>query len=125
MQKTLGLLAVAAAIALTAGVGASTAQSADGTFAGTAHWYGPGFHGKRAANGKVFDKNLMTAAHAHLPFGTKVKVTYPKSGKSAIVEINDRCAPMKHRVIDLSEGAAKTLGIYPSGSAKVECKVMP
>jgi len=124
MQKTMGLLAAAAAIACMNGVGAPS-QAADGSFAGTAHWYGPGFHGKRAANGKVFDKNLMTAAHAHLPFGTKVKVTYRKSGKSAIVEINDRCAPMKHRVIDLSEGAAKTLGIYPCGSAKVECKVMP
>lgn len=125
MQKTKGLLSVAIASVCLYGFCVLNAQSADGSFAGTAHWYGPGFHGKRAANGKVFNKNLMTAAHAHLPLGTKVKVTYPKSGKSAVVEINDRCAPMKHRVIDLSEGAAKLLGIYPRGTAIVECQVMP
>lgn len=102
----------------------SEARADDKSFAGTAHWYGPGFHGKRAANGKRFDKNLMTAAHAHLPLGTKVLVKHPKSGKSQIVEINDRCAPMKRRVIDLSEGAAKALGIYPAGTALVECQII-
>lgn len=105
-------------------LGTECTLAGDQSFSGTAHWYGPGFHGKRAANGKRFDKNLMTAAHAHLPFGTRVKVRHCKSGKTQIVEINDRCAPMKHRVIDLSEGAAKQLGIYPAGTAKVECEIV-
>jgi rare lipoprotein A len=104
--------------------GISQAQANDKTFSGTAHWYGPGFHGKRAANGKRFDKNLMTAAHTKLPFGTMVRVTHRKSGKTQVVEINDRCAPMRHRVIDLSEGAAKALGIYPSGTAIVQCDII-
>lgn len=93
-------------------------------FTGVAHWYGPGFHGKKAACGKRFDKDGITAAHADLPFGTKVRVTSIKTGKSTVVEITDRCAHMKHRVIDLSEGAAKAIGIYPSGSSRVKCEVV-
>lgn len=84
---------------------------------GIASWYGPGFHGRKTANGERFDQNAMTAAHRTLPFGTRVKVVDEKSGRSIIVRINDR-GPYAHgRVIDLSKAAAQALGV--NGLAKV------
>jgi len=84
---------------------------------GAASWYGPGFHGKRTANGETFNTNDLTAAHKTLPFGTKVRVTNEKTGKSVVVRINDR-GPYAHgRVIDLSKAAAEAVGI--AGTEKV------
>ena len=78
---------------------------------GKASWYGPGFHGRRTANGERFNTNDMTAAHRTLPFGTKVKVTNTKTGQSVVVRINDR-GPYAHgRVIDLSKASARAIGI--------------
>ncbi|WP_375461717.1 septal ring lytic transglycosylase RlpA family protein [uncultured Enterovirga sp.] len=86
--------------------------------AGVASWYGPGFHGRRTASGEVFNQNALTAAHRYLPFGTKVKVVDPKTGRSVIVRINDR-GPFAHgRVIDLSKASAQALGI--GGLARVQ-----
>ena len=80
-------------------------------------WYGPGFHGKRTANGERFNTNDLTAAHKTLPFGTKVRVTNERTGHPVVVRINDR-GPYAHgRVIDLSKAAAETVGI--SGLGKV------
>src|SRR3712207_6415512 len=62
---------------------------------GKASWYGPGFHGRRTANGERFDTNDLTAAHKTLPFGTKEKVTNARTGRSAVVRINDR-GPYAH-----------------------------
>src|SRR3954463_8034040 len=71
---------------------------------GVASWYGPGFHGKKTANGERFNTHDLTAAHKTLPFGTKVRVTNEQTGKSVVVRINDR-GPYAHgRVIDLSKG---------------------
>lgn len=75
--------------------------------------------GKRTANGERFNPNGMTAAHRKLPFGTKVRVTNLKTGKSIVVRINDRGPFIKNRVIDLSLGAAKVVGLTRSGIAKV------
>jgi rare lipoprotein A len=84
---------------------------------GQASWYGPGFHGRRTANGERFNTNDLTAAHRTLPFGTKVKVTNTKTGQSVVVRINDR-GPYAHgRVIDLSKALARSIGI--SGIAQV------
>ena len=84
---------------------------------GKASWYGPGFHGRRTANGERFNTDDMTAAHRTLPFGTKVKVTNARTGKSVVVRINDR-GPYAHgRVIDLSKASAQSIGI--SGVAQV------
>ena len=58
--------------------------------AGVASYYGPGFHGRRTANGERFDMHAMTAAHRTLPFGTLIKVTNLSNGKSTIVRVNDR-----------------------------------
>ena len=81
-------------------------------------------HGKRTANGEPFNPNGLTAAHRTLPFGTKVKVTNLKTGKAVIVRINDRGPFIRNRVIDLSFGAAKAVGLTRSGVAKVEVLVL-
>ena len=93
-------------------------------FSGHAHYYGKGFHGKRTASGAVFDKEKMTAAHPSLPFGTKVRVRSAHTGKEVVVTITDRCPHMKQRCIDLSEGAARTIGLYPSAPSGVDCAVL-
>lgn len=91
---------------------------------GGASWYGPGFHGKTTASGEKFNQNALTAAHKKLKFGTRVRVTDPKTGKSVIVKINDRGPFIKGRIIDLSKEAAKKLGIKSKGIAKVCIKIM-
>ena len=86
---------------------------------GGASWYGPGFHGKKTASGQKFNENAMTAAHKTLPFGTVVKVTDQRTGKSIKVTITDRGPFHKGRVIDLSKAAAAKLGTKNSGVGKV------
>ena len=78
---------------------------------GEASWYGPGFHGRKTANGEIFNTNELTAAHRTLPFGTRVRVVNKRTGRSTVVRINDR-GPYAHgRVIDLSKASAQDLGI--------------
>ena len=92
---------------------------AGGDQCGGASWYGPGFHGKKAASGQRFDQNAMTAAHKSLPFGTVVRVVDQRTGKSIKVTINDRGPFHKGRIIDLSKAAATKLGIRNAGTGKV------
>jgi rare lipoprotein A len=87
--------------------------------AGLASWYGPGLSGHATASGERFDPGELTAAHRSLPFGSKVRVTNPRNGRSVVVRINDRGPYTGGRVIDLSEAAARQLGITGSGEAKV------
>jgi rare lipoprotein A len=84
---------------------------------GLASWYGPGFHGRRTASGERFDQNDMTAAHRSLPFGTRVRVVNQTTGRSVVVRINDRGPHVRGRIIDLSRGSARMLGI--GGAARV------
>ena len=85
----------------------------------SASWYGPGFHGRRTANGERFNQNSLTAAHKHLPFGTRVRVTNRYNGKSVIVRINDRGPFIGGRALDLSREAAAQVGMIRSGHAPV------
>jgi rare lipoprotein A len=87
---------------------------------GIASWYGPGFHGKRTSNGERYDQDGLTAAHCCWPFGTLVKVTLLSTGKEVVVRINDRM-PLnrKGRVIDLSRGAARKIGLIGPGTGRV------
>jgi rare lipoprotein A len=80
--------------------------------------------GKRTANGERFNPHGLTAAHRSLPFGTKVLVTNLKNGKSVIVRINDRGPFVHGRVLDLSFGAAKVVGLNLSGVAKIKFEVV-
>ncbi len=109
--------------ALLAGFGGGHGSAAAETRAGlsgSASYYGKQFHGRKTANGERFNMNAMTAAHRSLPFGTKVRVTNRNNGRSVIVRINDR-GPYAHgRVIDLSQAAAKSIGMISSGVARVE-----
>ncbi|MDY7012153.1 MAG: septal ring lytic transglycosylase RlpA family protein, partial [Cyanobacteriota bacterium] len=91
---------------------------------GIASWYGPGFHGRRSASGERFNQNAMTAAHRTLPFGTRVRVTNQNNGRSIVVRINDRGPFIRGRIIDLSVGAARKIGMYGSGIAPVEVEVL-
>ncbi|QPN68460.1 septal ring lytic transglycosylase RlpA family protein [Synechococcus sp. CBW1006] len=91
---------------------------------GQASWYGPGFFGNRTANGEVFRPGTRTAAHRTLPFGTKVRVTNLRNGRSSVVRINDRGPFHGNRVIDLAHGAAQDLGLVSSGVAQVKLEVL-
>ena len=80
--------------------------------------------GKRTANGERFNPNGMTAAHRTLPFGTRVQVTDIKTGRSVVVRINDRGPFIRNRVIDLSLGAARVVGLHRAGVARVTMVVL-
>lgn len=84
---------------------------------GIASWYGPNFHGKLTANGETYDKHGLTAAHKTLPLNSMVFVTNMENGKTITLRLNDRGPFVQGRIIDLSYGAAKKLGV--SGLAKV------
>ncbi|WDR01869.1 septal ring lytic transglycosylase RlpA family protein [Devosia algicola] len=86
---------------------------------GGASWYGPGFNGKKAASGQIFNENAMTAAHRSLPFGTKLKVVDQRTGKYVQVTINDRGPFHGGRIIDLSKAAATKLGFRNRGTTSV------
>lgn len=94
------------------------------TYKGKASFYGPGFNGRKCANGQVFDMNKLTCAHKTLPFGTMLKVTNLKNGKSTIVEVTDRGPYVRGRIIDLSKSAAEKIDMIKAGVANVEIEVM-
>jgi len=94
------------------------------TETGVASWYGKELRGNPTASGERFRPARRTAAHKTLPFGTVVKVTYPKTGKSVRVVINDRGPFVAGRVIDLSRRAAKKVGLHDDGVGEVELRVV-
>jgi rare lipoprotein A len=91
---------------------------------GQASWYGPGFHGRRTANGEVFNQNALTAAHRTLAFGTLVRVTNLNNNRQVVVRINDRGPFSRGRIIDLSAGAAREVGLISAGVASVQVEVL-
>ena len=92
---------------------------------GIASWYGPGFHGKKTANGEVFDQNKISAAHKTLPMPSIVKVTNLDNGKVLEnIRVNDRGPFAGNRIIDLSKKAAQELGFVNSGVANVRVEIM-
>ena len=95
-----------------------------GAHIGEASWYGPGFNGKKTANGETFDDSKFTAAHKTLPLGSKARVTNIDTGGSVEVEINDRGPYVNGRIIDLSHAAAKALGIIDAGIAMVRVELL-
>jgi rare lipoprotein A len=91
---------------------------------GVASWYGPGYDGKRTASGEVFDQDDLTAAHAEWAFGTRLRVTLLSTGRSAVVRVNDRFPGHKGRVIDVSRGTAKAIGLIGPGTGRVRLEVL-
>ena len=91
---------------------------------GRASYYGRRFAGRPTASGEIFDPTELTAAHRTLPFGSMVRVTYPVTGESVTVRVNDRGPFHGKRVIDLSRAAAEELGLVKAGVATVELELL-
>lgn len=87
---------------------------------GVASWYGPGFHGRKTANGERFDTYDLTAAHKTLPFNTMVRVINLSNDKTVIVRINDRGPFSKGRIIDLSKAAKEEIGMDGLADVRIE-----
>ena len=96
----------------------------DGHQEGIASWYGPGFHGRRTANGEVYDQYELTAAHQTLPLGTHAMVTSLTNGRSVEVRINDRGPFIGGRIVDLSYAAASVIGMIGPGTMRVRLEVL-
>ena len=103
---------------------AASSQPSAITHIGAASWYGPGFSGKKTASGELYDESKFTAAHKTIALGHKARVTHLGNGKSVEVVINDRGPYVKGRMIDLSQAAAKALGIIDNGIAKVQVELL-
>lgn len=103
----------------------SKAKDLDGKadFGGRAAFYSSDLHGKRTASGQPYDETKLTAAHKHLPFGTKVTVVNRKNGKTCTLTINDRGPYAKDHVIDVSKAAAKELGLMSDNRRMVDCYI--
>ena len=94
------------------------------TETGIASWYGPGFHGKKTANGEIYNQNALTAAHRTLPMPSLVQVTNLENGRSLRLTVNDR-GPFAHgRVLDVSRRAAQLLGFHRQGTARVRVTIL-
>ena len=91
---------------------------------GYASWYGPGFHGKKAASGEKYNQNKLTAAHKILPMNTWVRVKNLENNRTVVVRINDRGPYKKNRIIDLTRRAATDLGFVEQGTVRVSIKVL-
>jgi rare lipoprotein A len=103
-------------------IAAPKAKTAGHKLSGLASFYR--LTGYKTANGETFDPNLLTAAHRTLPFGTKLRVTNVKTGKSVIVRVNDRGPFIPGRELDLSYSAAESLGMVEQGVSKVQMTVV-
>jgi rare lipoprotein A len=91
----------------------------DRSTVGLASFYAKSLHGRRTASGERLDRKALTAAHRSYPFGTQVRVVNLVNGKSVVVRINDRGPFVGSRIIDLSEAAAKAIGMWRKGVVSV------
>lgn len=92
---------------------------------GLATFYGNMWHGRRTASGLPYHKDSLTCAHRNYPFGTKLKVTNLKNGKSVVVKVTDRGPHVRYRIIDLSTAAAKQISMIADGVVKVSVEYIP
>ena len=91
---------------------------------GRASFYASEFHGRRTASGARFDMHALTAAHRTLPFGSRVRVTNARNGRSVVVTINDRGPFHDSRIMDVSRAAAERLSMVSAGSARVKLELL-
>jgi rare lipoprotein A len=91
---------------------------------GRISWYGPAFAGKRTASGETFDPAAMTMAHPTLPFDTRVRVTNLRNRRSVVLRVNDRGPYHANRIADVSEAAARELGIWRRGTGTAVLEVV-
>ncbi len=90
---------------------------------GIASWYGPPYDKRRGANGEIFDKNALTAAHRTLPMNSLIRVTNLSTGQSVILRVTDRGPFVPDRMLDLSLASAKAIGVWRPGLARVRVEV--
>ncbi|MFC4255308.1 septal ring lytic transglycosylase RlpA family protein [Altererythrobacter xixiisoli] len=112
------------AAALTPAADFEIAEEAEEIGGGMASFYGRELAGRPTASGERFDPSGLTAAHRTLPFGSKVRVTNARNGRSVVVRINDRGPFHGNRLIDLSHGAAESIGLVSAGSGRVELALL-
>jgi rare lipoprotein A len=122
-------LCVSAAVAQTSPAAAPASAPAAAASVGVAEtgklaWYGKKFAGRKTASGEAFNPEALTMAHKTLPFGTLVKVTSPKNGKSVTLRVNDRGPTQADRIGDVSYAAARQLGMVRSGVIDAELTVV-
>lgn len=124
LQKYFSFLLLLAVLACSCHRKHIPAASAEisGSETGLASFYAESYNGRKTANGEIFHSSAMTAAHKTLPFGTKVKVTNLKNGKSVKVRINDRGPFVTGRIIDLTRAAAKKIDMVNDGVVKVKIR---
>jgi rare lipoprotein A len=91
---------------------------------GLISWYGGAFHARPTASGEPFDKHALTMAHPTLPFGTKVRVTNLRNGRSVVLRVNDRGPFVGARVADVSHAAAEMLGMMRRGIVRARIEVL-
>lgn len=91
---------------------------------GGASWYGPGFHGRKTANGERYNQNAVSCAHKKIRLGSVIRVTDTRSGKSVVCRVNDRGPYIKGRIVDLSKAAAIRLGMIKRGTARVRLEIL-
>jgi rare lipoprotein A len=103
---------------------APTQVSRGHTESGIASYYGNEFQSRKTANGERFDQRKLTAAHRTMPFGTRVRVTNTRNGRTVVVRINDRGPFAKGRIIDLSSTAFRTIGNLNAGVLPVRIEVI-
>jgi rare lipoprotein A len=113
-SESLGVVEIASAI----GRGIQTVQE------GVVSWYGAQFHDRRTASGERFDSGALTMAHPSLPFGTMVRVTNLRNGRSVVVRVNDRGPFVGTRIADLSQAAASEIGMMQKGVARARIEVL-
>jgi rare lipoprotein A len=120
-RRPAGVIALAVlALALPFGAARATVTVQEGLVS----WYGEQFHDRPTASGQLFDSTAMTMAHPTLPFGTKVKVTNLRNGRSVVLTVNDRGPFVGKRIADLSQAAAATLGMLRRGIAHARLEVL-
>ena len=117
-------LACAFLLVASSGALAAPAPSAGDEQTGEATWYGPGFDGRRTANGERFDASGLSAAHAAWPLPCLVRVTNLANGRAVTVRVNDRPGRGGRQIIDLSRGAAEALDIVQVGRARVTVRYL-
>jgi len=91
---------------------------------GVISWYGAAFHDRKTASGELFDSAALTMAHPSLPFGTRVRVTNLRNGRSVVVRVNDRGPFVGTRIADLSQAAASEIGMMQRGVARARIEVV-
>lgn len=114
MKPGLSACVVACALA-----GAAPGPALAFTQTGVASYYGPELQGRRTASGERFNKEALTAAHRTAPFGARLRVTNLANGRSVVVRVNDRGPFVRGRIVDVSQGAARQIGMQGRGIARV------